>query len=190
MDTVSTGTASVGVLPAEPVVVGRITAVHGVKGWVKVYSFTEPAENIFQYPPWWLKTADGWVEIELDQFRSTSKGLLAHIVGIDDRDVARKFCQRDIAVEKSLFPTLEQGEYYWHQLEGLRVVSSFDSVAQDIDLGVVTGLMETGANDVLMVKGDGKSLDREERLIPYTKQFVLHVDLDAGVIKVDWDPAF
>jgi 16S rRNA processing protein RimM len=186
----SVDTVSAGVVPVEPVVVGRITAVHGVKGWVKLYSFTEPAENIFQYPPWWLKTADGWREIELDQFRSTSKGLLAHIAGIDDRDIARKFCQRDIAVEKSLFPALEQGEYYWHQLEGLRVISSSGPANQNVDLGIVTGLMETGSNDVLMVKGDSESLDQSERLIPYTKQFVLQVDLDVGVIKVDWDPAF
>ena len=182
--------------PLDPVVVGRITTVHGVKGWVKVYSFTEQAESIFEYPPWWLKTAEGWREIEIDEYRATSKGLLAHIVGIDDRDVARQFCQKDIAVEKSQFPELAKNEFYWHQLQGLRVITcqgqteNLDLGREGLDLGVVTGLMETGANDVLMVKGDSKSLDQAERLIPYTEQFVLNIDLDAGVLKVDWDPEF
>lgn len=172
--------------PVDPVIVGRITTVHGIKGWVKVHSFTDQAENIFQYPPWWLKTADGWREVEFDEYRDTSKGLLAHIVGIDDRDIARKFCQQDIAVEKAQFPELDQGEYYWHQLEGLRVLTC----QGDAQLGTVTGLLETGSNDVLEVKGDSDSLDQAERLIPYTEQFVLKVDLDAGVIEVDWDPEF
>ena len=170
-------------VPVVPVVVGRITTVHGVKGWVKVHSFTDTEENIFQYPPWWLKTTDGWQELKIDEYRTTSKGLLVHIV--DDRDLARKFCQRDIAVEKAQFPELDQGEYYWHQLEGLRVVT-----LQGIQLGIVTGIMETGSNDVLEVKGDSSSLDQAERLIPYTEQFVLRIDLDESVIEVDWDPEF
>jgi len=109
-----------------------------------------------------------------------------HITGVDDREDARQYCQLNIVVEKSQFPELEQGEYYWHQLEGLTVITC----QGDTRLGVVDSLMETGANDVLVVKGDRESLDREERLIPYTEQFVLRVDLDAGKIDVDWDPEF
>ncbi|MBL4566865.1 MAG: ribosome maturation factor RimM [Porticoccus sp.] len=185
-DFVSAVTISAGQIPVDPVVVGRITAVHGIKGWVKVYSFTEHAENIFRYPPWWLKAKEGLRLIEIDEYRVTSKGLLVHIVGIDDRDVAKKLCQQDIVVKRSQFPGLEQGEYYWHQLEGLRVISRQGNV----QLGVVTGILETGANDVLEVKGDSESLDRQERLIPYTEQFVLSINLDAREIEVDWDPGF
>jgi 16S rRNA processing protein RimM len=173
-------------IPVDPVIVGRITTVHGVKGWVRVHSFTERAENIFQYPPWWLKTPNGWQGIEVDQCRDTSKGLLVHIVGVDDREIARQYCQKDIAVERSQFPELEQGEYYWHQLEGLRVISC----QGDVQLGVVMGLMETGSNDVLEVKGDSASIDCAERLIPYTEQFVLGVNLETREILVDWDPEF
>jgi len=173
-------------VPVDPVIVGRITTVHGIKGWVKVHSFTELTEDIFRYPPWWLKTPEGWREIEVDQCRATNKGLLVHIAGVDDREVARQYCQLNIVVEKSQFPELKQGEYYWHQLEGLTVITC----QGDTRLGVVDSLMETGANDVLVVKGDKESLDREERLIPYTEQFVLRVDLDAGKIDVDWDPEF
>jgi 16S rRNA processing protein RimM len=91
-----------------------------------------------------------------------------------------------IAVERSEFPELDSNEYYWHQLEGLRVISIQDG----IDLGVVAGLMETGANDVLEVKGDIDSLDFKERLIPYTKQVVLTVNLISKKIEVDWDAEF
>jgi len=171
--------------PVDPVVVGRMTAVHGIKGWVKVHSFTEPEENILHYSPWWLKSAEGWQKIEVDQHRAAAKGLMVHLVGVDDRDIARQYCQRDIAVEKASLPALSTGEYYWHQLKGLAVLTS-----RGERLGVVTTLMETGANDVLVVKGDADSLDRQERLIPYAEQFILGIDLGARQIEVDWDPDF
>lgn len=176
----------------ERIVAGRIVSIHGVKGWVKVMSFTEPRENLFEYGPWWLKTASsdsrGWREIEFDRFQVQGKGLIAHIVGLDDRDEARSYCQQDIAVDKRQFAELAEEEFYWHQLEGLTAVTVFDDERRV--LGKVKQLLETGANDVLMVKGDARSLDRKERLIPYTDQFVLKVDLQAGEIEVDWDPDF
>lgn len=171
--------------PIDPVVVGRITAVHGVKGWVKIHSFTEPGGNIFDYQPWWLKIADHWQKLKVTEQRSTAKGLMVHLAEIDDRDQARAYCQRDICVAKAQLPVLANGQYYWHQLEGMLVVTS-----QGVRLGIVDSLMETGANDVLVVKGDDRSLDQEERLIPYIDQFVLNVDLGVGKIEVDWDPAF
>ncbi|WP_461516685.1 ribosome maturation factor RimM [Porticoccus sp.] len=171
--------------PIDPVTVGRITTVHGIKGWVKVHSFTQPEDNIVGYQPWWLKTTDGWEMIEIDQCRATAKGLMVHLVKVDDRDQARQYCQRDIAVERANLPSLETGEYYWHQLQGLTVVTT-----EGVKLGKVSSLMETGANDVLVVEGDADSLDQQERLIPYVEQFVLGVDLDAREIKVDWDPDF
>ena len=176
----------------ERAIAGRIVSIHGVKGWVKVMSFTEPRENLFEYGPWWLKTARGWSEIEFDQFRRQGKGLIAHIAGLDDRDKARNYCQQDIAVDKGRFPELAEEEFYWHQLEGLTVVALFRDKGDGERrvLGKVKQLLETGANDVLMVKGDARSLDRKERLIPYTDQFVLRVDLGAGEIEVDWDPEF
>lgn len=171
--------------PVDPVIVGRITTVHGIKGWVKVHSFTQPEGNIVGYQPWWLKTTDGWQLIEIDQHRDTAKGMMVHLVGVDDRDKARQYCQRDIAVERTNLPALESGEYYWHQLQGLTVVTT-----EGVRLGQVSSMMETGANDVLVVQGDADSLDQQERLIPYVEQFVLGIDLDAREIKVDWDPDF
>ena len=176
----------------ERVVAGRIVSIHGVKGWVKVVSFTEPRENLFEYGPWWLATTEsgskGWRKIEFDQFRRQGKGLVAHIVGLDDRDEAHSYCQRDIAINKGLFPDLPAEEFYWHQLEGLAVITVYNGERQV--LGTVKQILETGANDVLMVKGNAGSLDRKERLVPYADQYVRKVDLAAGEIEVDWDPCF
>jgi len=175
--------------PDDLVVVGRITTVHGVQGWVKIHSFTEPESNIFDYQPWWLaKVGGGSEQIAIDQYRSTPKGFLAHIVGLDDRDLARLYCQRDIQVSVSSFPAAAPDEFYWHQLKGLRVVTSQDG--KDVILGTVTDFLETGANDVMVVKGDEHSLDRVERLIPYVDLYIEEVDLSAGIIRVDWDPSF
>lgn len=169
--------------------IGRITTVYGVKGWVKIHSSTEPRENILRYQPWWLKTSHGVKAVEIDAGRQHGQGLVAHIKGVDDRDKAREFCQLDIAVERDQLPALEEDEFYWHQLEGLTVISEFEG--GEYNLGRVVKLIETGANDVLVVKGGGNSLDRKERLVPYVPgQFIKSIDLDAGEMRVDWDPEF
>ncbi|HEY8941107.1 MAG TPA: ribosome maturation factor RimM [Cellvibrio sp.] len=170
--------------------VGRITAVYGVKGWVKVHSYTDPEENLFEYHPWFLKTKHGVKKIEIDDARPHGDAFVAHIVGIDDRDLAAQYTAADIAVERELLPELDDGEYYWSQLEGLVVFTRFDGGERQ-RLGVISKLMETGANDVLVVTADAESIDKRERLIPYVpEQFVLSVDLDAGEMLVDWDPEF
>ena len=168
--------------------VGRITAVYGIKGWVKVHSYTEPQDNLFSYHPWWIKTPHGVKQIEIDEARPHGDAYVAHIKGVDDRDLAASYTACDIAVERALLSELDEGEYYWHQLEGLAV---YTNVGGEQRLGVVSKMMETGANDVLVVQGDGQSIDQRERLIPYVPgQFVVSVDLQAGRILVDWDPEF
>lgn len=169
--------------------VGRIGAAHGIKGWVKVSSQTEPAENIFNYQPWYVKTAHGVKSIELTQWRSQGKGYVAKLKGIDDRNQAEAFCPVVIAVEKASLPALEEDEFYWFELEGCRVSSHFEGAV--FDLGVVKRIMPTGANDVLVVQGDEQSIDQDERLIPYVLgQFVTQVSLDDKAIHVEWDPEF
>ncbi|GLS26456.1 ribosome maturation factor RimM [Marinibactrum halimedae] len=169
--------------------VGKITGVYGVKGWVKVRSDTDPDSKIFEYSPWWLKTKHGVKQVEIDDFRAQGAGFIAHIAGIDDRDEAQSLSQVAIAIERSSLPELPEGEFYWIQLHDLRVVTVFNNTERD--LGIVSKVIETGANDVLSVAGDTQSIDTRERLIPYVPgQYVLNVDLEKQMITVDWDPDF
>lgn len=169
-------------------VVGRISAVFGVRGWVKVMSFTQQADKIFDYQPW-LVDKDGRLQsIHVDEWKNHGDGLVAHIKGIDDRDVARNWCLKDIRVDVASLPQLTNNEFYWHQLENLVVYSHFENTEER--LGVVSSLLETGANDVLVVKGDAESIDGRERLIPYSSQYVLNIDLGLQRIDVAWDPDF
>ena len=169
--------------------VARITGVFGIKGWIKVHSQTEPADNVFGYQPWYLKTKHGVKPIKVSQWRPHGKGFVAQLEHIDDRNQAEALCPVDVAVEKSLLPDLASGEFYWHQLEGLRVISQYDG--QQYDFGLVKKILPTGANDVLLVVGDTQSIDQKERLVPYVpEQFVKSIDLGNGVITVAWDPDF
>jgi len=168
------------------VIVGRITSVYGVKGWVKIYSHTQPMENILSYKPWLLKLDGKWTEVKIAEGKRHGKGIIARLAGVSDRDVARKYCEMDIAVYDSQLPELEDGEFYWSQLEKLKVYT-LDGVL----LGRVNHLIETGSNDVLVVRKCEGSLDKRERLIPYLPDQVIHeIDLEAGTLRVDWDPEF
>jgi 16S rRNA processing protein RimM len=169
-------------------VVGRISAVYGVRGWVKVMSFTEKTSKILDYQPWLVDKEGRLESIQVDEWKNHGDGLVVRFKGIDDRDVARSWCLKDIRVDAALLPELSDSEFYWHQLENLVVYNHFKNTEER--LGVVTSLLETGANDVIVVKGDVESIDRRERLIPYSKQYVLKIDLGAQRIDVTWDPDF
>src|SRR5690606_15220835 len=108
------------------VTVGRATGVHGVKGWIKVQSFTDTPEKILDYAPWWLKTRHGAKLSEVGEYKAGTNMLLVHLRGLDDREQAKSLLPADIAVDKTLFADLQEGEYYWHQLIGLQVESIFN----------------------------------------------------------------
>jgi len=151
--------------PSQLLTVGRIGPVYGVKGWVRVHSYTSPPQALFDYRPWYLKTGQGLQCLELENWQWQAKGPIAQLAGYRDRDAARALTRAEIQVEKAVLPALDPGEYYWHQLEGLEVISQFGGTERP--LGRVQRLMETGANDVLVVQGSEASGDRRERLIPY-----------------------
>ncbi|MDH0141924.1 ribosome maturation factor RimM [Aquipseudomonas alcaligenes] len=167
------------------IVLGKITSVHGVRGEVKIYSFTDPIDNLLGYPAWTLKRDGEVKQVELVSGRLQGKILVAKLRGLDDREVARTFAGFDICVPRALLPDLDDGEYYWHQLEGLKVID-----LQGQLLGRLDHLLETGSNDVMVVKPCPGSLDDRERLLPYTEQCVQKVDLAAGEMRVDWDADF
>ncbi len=160
--------------------VGKISGVFGIKGWVKVFSFTEPTDNIIKYSPWTLKKGDDTKTVKVVKGKVQGKSVVAAIDGVNDRDQAATLIGWDILVEQSQLPTTVAGEYYWFDLVGLRVKNT-----QGNDLGVVDSVMETGANDVLIVKDD------RDRAIPFLQgQTVINIDLDAGLMIVDWELDF
>ncbi len=161
------------------VVLGSITGVFGVKGWVKVWSDTLPTTNILDYSKWQLRLADGWRTFELAKGRVHGKGIIALMGGIEDRNQAAELVGSPIAIDRSELPVVADGEYYWADLEGLEVRGT-----TGIALGRVVELFATGSNDVLVVQGE------RQRLIPFTEDAVLEVDLKSGLIVVDWDPDF
>ena len=170
----------------ELVILGKITSVYGVKGWVKVYSHTEPMDNILSYSPWYIQRDGQFQTLEVDQGKRHGKGLIAKLVGCDDRETARDYCGLNVSVERQKLPELEQGEFYWHQLEKLNVVTE-----SGVELGRVDHLIATGSNDVLVVKSTKASIDDRERMVPYLpEQVIKEVNLEAGTIRVDWDPEF
>jgi 16S rRNA processing protein RimM len=176
---------------AELVALGRVGAAHGVRGWVKVWSDTEPSDNILEYERWLLRGADGSVrELALLEGRRQGKSLIARLEGIESPEQARSLCHAQICVPAQALPELGPGEYYWHQLEGLEVWCESESGASVL-LGRVREMMETGANDVVVVAPCEGSLDQRERLLPWLPDRVVRqVDLESGRLLVDWEPAF
>ncbi len=160
-----------------PVVLGRIAGVFGVKGWVKVFSYTEPREAILDYENWLLKRGDAWQEITVEEGKRHGSSVIAKLANVGDRDAAAELIDFDIVVPREELPDTEEREYYWTDLEGLQVVHR-----DGRSLGRVAYVMATGANDVLVVEGD------RECLIPFVMdRFILDVDLARGVISVDWE---
>ena len=166
-------------------VAGKITGCYGIKGWVRVHSYTDPQENLLDLGQWRVQRDGAMQSLEFDRGKPHGKGLVAHIAGVDDRTAAQAYQGLEVWVPEQALPALEEGEYYWRQLEGLAVWCR--SGDQRVLLGEVDYLIETGANDVLVVKGCEGSVDDRERLIPYLPgRTVERVDLAEKLIEVDW----
>jgi len=163
------------------VILGRVSGLHGVRGWIKVFAETRERDAILKFDPWYLRIAGNWQAHRLLEGRVQGKGVVvARLEGVEDRDQARSLIGTDIAVRREQLPKPGRGEYYWIDLEGLKVTN-----LEGVELGTVSHLFETGANDVLVVT-DGE----RERLIPFTKDAVKKVDLESRSMQVDWDPDF
>ncbi|WP_347988708.1 ribosome maturation factor RimM [Methylomonas sp. AM2-LC] len=160
---------------------GEISGVFGVKGWVKIFSFTDPRENILRYSPWILRKNDQEREIKIVSGQRHGNVVVAELEGIADRDAALALMGFEILINRTQLPKPNDDEYYWTDLIGLEVETD-----KGIKLGKVDHLLETGANDVLVVINGNT-----ERLIPFLlKQTILEIDLQARVMRVDWDPDF
>lgn len=161
----------------QPVLLGRIVGLFGVKGWVKVFSYTEPREAVLEYKSWLLGRDDDWQSVELAEGKRHGKSVIARLQGVADREAAAALVGSDIGVSRDRLPEPGEGQYYWADLEGMAVV-----LKDGTELGKVAYVMATGANDVLVTEGP------DERLIPFVKdKVVLGVDIASGVITVDWE---
>lgn len=163
----------------ETICVGHITGAQGIKGWVRVFSNTSPRENIVNYSPWLVETDNQLQAIEIEG-RLQGRNVVARLTGIEDRDQANELIGSKIYILPEQLPKLDEGEYYWSQLIGLKV----ESLQADA-LGTIEAMMETGANDVMVVNGD------RERLIPFVMdEVVTEIDLINRRVVVDWQPDF
>ena len=158
---------------------GRITVPFGVKGWVKIHPFTETPASLLDYPTWWIGNDPEWQALRVEKAEVHMEAVAAKLAGCDDRDAAALLRGRHVAVSRGAFPEAGANEFYWADLIGLTVVNE-----QDENLGTVAEVFETGANDVLVVRGTGEG--DPERLIPFLESVVKRVDLQGRVIRVDW----
>ena len=163
------------------VLVGKIGAPHGVSGWVRITSGTNPVTAINDYSPWYIQGTDGsWQILKLLNTKIQPKGVMALIDGFDSRESVATLTGKQLAVTRDQLPASKDGEIYWADLEGMTVTNK-DGVV----LGKVDYLFETGSNDVMIVKGE------KRHLIPYLKgDIILDVNLDTQEIQVNWDPDF
>jgi 16S rRNA processing protein RimM len=169
------------------IVLGKVGAVYGIKGWLKIHSFTGETDAILDYFPWSLKLGNNTQTVEITDWRKHNKGLIVKVAKVDDRDQAQALVGSEILVSEATLPDLPQGDFYWRDLIGMSVMTT-----QGYDLGVVSDMMETGANDVLVVKANlNDGFSKKERLIPYLfEEVVESVSIENKQICVDWDPGF
>ncbi len=167
---------------------GRIVAPYGVFGWVKVLPDTEMLDGLLDYKSWWIGKDDAWQELSVVEAKIHNDVLVIKLKGIDDRDAALACKGKQVAVPRSSLPKAGHNEYYWSDLIGLTVKNQ-----QDVDFGKITDVFATGANDVIEVNGDkasNKNSAERERLIPFTPQVIIDVDIAAKTMLVDWDSEF
>jgi len=163
-------------VPNVPIIVGQISGLFGVNGAVRVFDFSRSRGDILNYSPWLLKLENGWSRVATANGSLNNDVVVVQLEGWNSRDTARELIGTEIAIQPDQLETLNEGEFYWHELEGLSVVNM-----EGDELGVVQYLVETGANDVLVVQGS------QEILIPYTSYTIAEVDLSLRRIQVNWE---
>ena len=160
------------------VTLGKLGKVYGFKGWMRLYSFTTPHDNIFSYTPWLIKQLDTWQPCVLDDYRKHNKDWIVRINDCEDCNEANRYVNALIGVDKTQLPACDDSEVYWHDLMGLTVINQ-----NQITLGIVTDIFETGANPVLIIRDENDS----EQLVPYVDHVIVNIDLSKRTICIDWD---
>lgn len=162
------------------ITVGKIGSTYGVKGWLKIHTYTEFSASILQYKPWYISNPNGsWTKIDVEDGRPHGKTIVVKFAEINTPEGARLLTNRMIAITRAQLPELGKEEYYWSDLEGLTVIDQHGNT-----LGQVAYLMETGSNDVIVIKD---SQDKEHAIPFILKKVILNVDLEKREIHVDWE---
>jgi len=160
------------------VIIGRFGTPHGVRGDIRVHSFTQPFSNILEYQPWIVTLNDELLDLKISQHRQHNDQFLVHVEGYDDRDKVRALTNANIEVDREILPKLSESEHYWLDLIGLEVINK-----ESTSLGTIDHLLETGSNDVIVAVKDDK-----ECYIPYLDDVILDINHETGTMKVDWEP--
>lgn len=173
--------------PVNQLILGNIGAAYGIHGWLKVFSSTEEAESIFNYQPWFIQRLCKWQKVELESWKYHNRDIIVKIKGIQDRFAASQLTNCQITVDSKQLLSLEEGDYYWNDLIGCQVVN-----LEYYEMGKVIDLIETGSNDVLVVKAPlNDAFGMQKRLIPFLdEQVIKKIDLSTGTMRVDWSPDF
>jgi 16S rRNA processing protein RimM len=172
---------------SEKVILGKIGAPYGIKGWLKLTPYTDDPEGIFNYDTLLIQLDGQWQQQKVANWRRHNNGIVLKFESVDDRDGAQRFTHAEMAVLAEDLPDLAEDEFYWRELIGLSVTNE-----SGYSMGQVTDILETGSNDVLVVKAKpNDAFGKTERLIPFlTDSVVKAIDKEAKVITVDWDPGF
>ena len=161
------------------IIVGHFGQTHGIKGWLKVHSLTDPIENILQYLPWQVQYQDQWRLIKVTDSKHHGDHILVKLPEFDSPETAKTYTNHPIAIEREQLPKLPDEEYYWNDLIGLKVINQ-----DGVNFGTVSSLFATGSNDVLVIKGD------RQRLLPYTGDVIISIDLAGKTMRVNWEADF
>ncbi len=169
------------------ILLGKVSGVHGIKGWVKVFSYTSPRSKITEYSQWFLKKQkdQSWVSTKLIEGKEQGKNIIARLDNIKYRDEAEALIGTEIAIHKDQLEVLAENEFFWRDLIGLSV-----ETVEGEKLGKIDWLFDTGSNDVIVIK-DSEGVEEKEHLLPFIFDDVIKsVDLEASLMVVDWDPEF
>lgn len=168
-------------LPPDLVPVGHITGAYGVQGWIRIHPYSADAGALLHAKTWWFNQSNQLHDVEKLEAKRHGDSVVARVMGLVERDAAENLKGTVIHIRRSHFPVLAENEFYWCDLIGLAVEN-----CQGESLGVVAGLIESGAHPILRVVGSEENSSGREYLIPFVDQFVPSVDQHNKKIIVDW----
>ena len=174
--------------------IGKIGRPFGLKGWLKFWSWSDPPGNFLNYSKFWLSGSSDGEPIAVRQFEANKlgNGFIVRIDDCQDCDLARSYVGLEVVIKAGELKQLSQDQYYWHQLEGLKVwTGNSDAGNGHLLLGTVDCLFDNGAQDVMVIKPCADSIDGRKRMIPWVlDRVVLEVDSERAEILVDWQPSY